>query len=300
MKIIDKIDKMKTHARIIKKGNKLLGFVPTMGYLHEGHLSLIRAARKQSDVVTVSIFVNPIQFGQNEDYKKYPRDMQRDEELLKNYGVDILFYPEKKDMYPADFSTYVNVEKLTDGLCGKSRVGHFRGVTTVLVKLFEIIKPDIAYFGQKDAQQAFVIKKMIKDLNMDITMKILPTVREADGLAMSSRNTYLTGTLRKDAGLLNRSLILAADLVRSGEKDAKKIIKSIKDFLLASPNIKIDYIAITDTKELRDIAVVRGETLVAVSAFVGKTRLIDNVIINEKKAQENWKYDGLLSGRQAV
>lgn len=300
MKIIDKIDKMKTYARIARKGNKLIGFVPTMGYLHEGHLSLIGAARKQSDVVMVSIFVNPIQFGPDEDYKKYPRDIKRDEELAKNCGADILFYPEKKDMYPDDFSTYVNVEKLTDGLCGKSRVGHFRGVTTVLAKLFEIIKPDIAYFGQKDAQQAFVIKKMIKDLNMDITMKILPTLREADGLAMSSRNTYLTKAERKDAGLLNGSLTLAGDLVRSGEKDAKKIIKSIKDFLLASPNIKIDYITITDTKKLRDIPTVRGETLVAVSAFVGKTRLIDNVIINEKETQENWKYDGLLTGRQVV
>jgi pantoate--beta-alanine ligase len=279
MKVIHKIHKMKTHARIMKKANRVIGFVPTMGYFHEGHLSLIRAARKQADIIVVSIFVNPIQFGPKEDFKRYPRDIKRDEELAKACGADVLFLPEKTGMYPPGFSTYVNVEKLTDGLCGNSRPGHFRGVTTVAMKLFEIIRPDIVYFGQKDAQQAFVIKKMIADLNMGITMKMMPTVREEDGLAMSSRNTYLTAPERKEALLVNGSLNLARDLIDSGEKDSKKIIKKMKDLLETAPALKIDYIAITDTRDLKEISAIRDEALIAVAAFVGKTRLIDNIIV---------------------
>ncbi len=283
MKVVRDIDKMKTYAKIMRKGNRLIGFVPTMGYLHEGHLSLIRAARKQTDVVIVSIFVNPIQFGPSEDFARYPRNIKRDEELCKSCGVDVVFYPRKEDMYPKGFSTYVEVENLTEELCGKSRPGHFRGVTTVVMKLFEIIKPDIAYFGQKDAQQAFVIKKMIEDMNMDITLKIMPTVREADGLAMSSRNTYLTKSERKSATVLYRSLSTAEELIRSGEKNAKNIIKKMRALIEKEPSIKIDYISIVDTKLLKSVPVVKDEVLIALAAFAGKTRLIDNIIVNPKE-----------------
>ncbi len=280
MKIINDIDKMKTYARIMKKENKLVGLVPTMGYLHEGHLSIIRAARNQSDIVIVSIFVNPVQFGPDEDFEKYPRDIKKDEELLKECGVDIIFYPKKEDMYPEGFSTYVDVEKMTENLCGKSRPGHFRGVTTVVMKLFEIIKPDIAYFGQKDAQQAYVVKKMIEDLNMDITMKIMPIIREEDGLAMSSRNIYLTKPERKDTPLLYESLKLAEGLIGSGEISPKKIIKKMRDLLSEKPSLKIDYISIVDTKSLREVTTVEGEVLIAIAVFIGKTRLIDNIILS--------------------
>lgn len=282
MKIINDIDKMKTYARIMKKEGKLVGFVPTMGYLHEGHLSLIRTARKQSDVVIVSIFVNPIQFGPDEDFKKYPRDIQRDENLAKSCGVDVLFYPKKEDMYPKGFSTYVNVEKMTNNLCGKSRPGHFRGVTTVVMKLFEIVKPEIVYFGQKDAQQAFVIKKMVEDLNMNITMKVLSIVREEDGLAMSSRNTYLSKSERKDAAFLYRSLMLAQELINSGEKDPKKIIKKMRELIADAPSAKIDYISIVDTKSLKDTSSIKDEILIALAVVIGKTRLIDNIIFDAK------------------
>jgi len=280
MKIINRIDKMKTYARIMKKENKLVGLVPTMGYLHEGHLSIIRAARNQSDIVIVSIFVNPVQFGPGEDFKKYPRDIKRDEELVKSCGVDIIFYPKKEDMYPEGFSTYVDVEKMTENLCGKSRPDHFRGVTTVVMKLFEIVKPDIVYFGQKDAQQAYVVKKMIEDLNMDITMKIMPIIREEDGLAMSSRNIYLTKPERKDTSLLHESLKLAEGLIGSGEADPKKIIKKMRDLLSEKPSLKIDYISIVDTKSLKEVATVEGEVLIAIAVFIGKTRLIDNIILS--------------------
>jgi len=295
MKVITEIDKMKTYARIMKKENKLIGFIPTMGYFHEGHLSLMKQARKQSDKVIVSVFVNPIQFGPGEDYKKYPRNMKKDEELAKSCGTDVLFCPKKEDMYPAGFSTYVNVERLTETLCGKSRPEHFRGVTTAVIKLFEIIKPDIAYFGQKDGQQAFVVTKMLEDLNMDITMQVLPTIREEDGLAMSSRNKYLTVSERKDASSIAKSLKLATDLINSGEEDVKKIIKKMEGALEA-PSIKIDYISIVDTENLKEVPRVRGEVLIALAAFVGKTRLIDNTFCNRQKSDARTEYDKLLTG----
>lgn len=280
----------------MKKENRLIGFVPTMGYFHEGHLSLMRAARKQTDVVVASIFVNPIQFGPSEDFRKYPRDIKRDEELARQCGVDVLFCPKKDDMYPPGFATYVNVEKLAEGLCGKSRPGHFRGVATAVFKLFEIVRPDIAYFGQKDAQQAFIIKKMIQDLDMGILMKILPTVREADGLAMSSRNTYLTQSERKDAALLYKSLSLAQRLIDSGEKDPKIIIKRMRNMLKSSGRLKIDYIDIVDTNNLKSAPLIRGEALIALAVFIGKTRLIDNSIIKTQKAKSPHNYDKLLIG----
>jgi len=289
MKIITELDKMKTYAKIMRKENKLVGFIPTMGYFHEGHLSLIKTARKQADVVIVSIFVNPIQFGPKEDLEKYPRDIKRDEELAKTCGVDILFCPKNKDMYPEGFSTYVEVEGLTEKLCGKSRPTHFRGVTTVVMKLFEIIKPDIAYFGQKDAQQAFVIKKMIGDLNMDIAIKIMPIVREKDGLAMSSRNVYLTKSEKKDATLIHKALKLAEELITGGERDSKKIIKKMRELLLTSSIVSIDYVSIVDTRSLKEIPTIEGEVLIAIAAVIGKTRLIDNIIIKvteDEKAYE--------------
>jgi len=283
VKIINGIDKMKTYARIMKKENKLVGLVPTMGYLHEGHLSLIRTARKQCDTLITSIFVNPMQFGAGEDFKKYPRDIKKDEELTKDCFVDALFCPQDEDMYPEDFSTFVDVEKLTDSMEGASRPGHFRGVTTVVMKLLEIIKPDIVYFGQKDAQQAFVIRKMVRDLNMDVTTKVFPTVREEGGLAMSSRNTYLTKPERKDASVLHRSLKLAEDLILSGEKDTKKIIKKMRETISGVPSAKIDYISIRDTKFLKEVSALRGEILIAMAVFIGKTRLIDNIMLDMEK-----------------
>ena len=279
MKVIKEIDKMKTYAKIIKKDNKLIGFVPTMGSFHEGHLSLMRTARKQTDVVITSVFVNKMQFGPKEDYEAYPRDLEKDENLAKGSGTDVMFCPTTEDMYPSGFSTHVDVESLTDELCGKSRPGHFRGVTTVVAKLFEIIKPDIAYFGEKDAQQAFVIQKMVDDLDMDVTLKIMPTVREEDGLAMSSRNAFLSDAERKEAPMLYKSLKLAEDMINSGEKDSKKIIKEIKNFIQENTSSKVDYVSTVDTSSLKSISKINGKVLIALAVFFKKTRLIDNIIV---------------------
>jgi len=278
MKTIDNIPRMSTLIKILKKESKSIGFVPTMGYLHEGHLSLMRQAKKHTDVVVMSIFVNPIQFGKDEDFDKYPRDFSRDEELARSAGVDVVFCPQVKDMYPEGYSTYVDVQGLTEGLCGTSRPGHFRGVATVVTKLFCIVKPDIAYFGQKDAQQAFVIRKMARDLNMDVEIKVLPTVREKDGLAMSSRNTYLSRVEREEATLLYQALKKAEALIDSGETDAKKIIKAMDETIRHSPSVKMEYMAVVDTKRLKPVQIISGEVLIALAAHVGKTRLIDNII----------------------
>ena len=287
VKAIDSIQKMSTHIRIMKKEGKTIGFVPTMGYLHEGHLSLVRTAKKHTDVVVVSIFVNPAQFGPNEDYEKYPRALKRDEELAGGAGADIIFYPSVKDIYPQGYSTYVDVEGLTENLCGVSRPGHFRGVTTIVAKLFGIVKPDIAYFGQKDAQQAVVIKKMAEDLNMGIDVKVLPTIREKDGLAMSSRNAYLSKSERIDALVLYQALKKSQELIETGENDAKKISSMINEMVSAKPNAKIDYISIVDAKTLKDASVISGEVLIALAVFIGKTRLIDNIIIDARKGVLN-------------
>ena len=279
MKIVDNISRMSTLVKMLKKEGKTIGLVPTMGYLHEGHLSLAKTAKKHTDVVIMSIFVNPIQFGPDEDLDKYPRDFKRDEELARAAGVDVIFYPTEKNMYPQGYATYVNVEALTDVLCGASRPGHFKGVTTVVVKLFGIIKPDVAYFGQKDAQQAIIIKKVAEDLNMDVEVKVLPIVREPDGLAMSSRNVYLSQREREDASILCQSLKKAESLVKEGERDSRKIIKAMEAVIKQSSSAKIDYIAIVDTKYLKSIISISGEALIALAVFVGKTRLIDNTIV---------------------
>ena len=280
MKVIEDISKMKTYARIMRKERKLIGFIPTMGCLHEGHLSLMRTARKQVDVVVASIFVNPTQFAAGEDFKKYPRNIKKDEELAKTCGVDVLFYPKKEDMYPAGFSTRITVGKFAGRMESARRPGHFSGVATVVAKLFEIVKPDIVYFGQKDAEQASLITQMIKDLNMDVTMKVLSTVREADGLATSSRNTYLTKPEREDATCLYEALRLATGLINSNERNSKKIIKKMRELIKETPSAKIDYISIVSAASFEDLPSIRGEALIAMAVFIGKTRLIDNAIID--------------------
>jgi pantoate--beta-alanine ligase len=271
---------MSTLARMLKKEGKSIGFVPTMGCLHEGHLSLVRAAKKHTDVVVMSIFVNPLQFGPKEDFERYPRDFKHDERLASDAGVDVIFYPSVKEMYPEGYATYVNVERLTDGLCGASRPGHFRGVATVVAKLLGIVRPDVAYFGQKDAQQAAVIKKMAQDLNMGVEIKVVPIVREKDGLAMSSRNVFLSEAERRDALVLHQSLKRAESLVADGERDAGRIIRMMRDMFAERPSVKLEYVSIVDPKELSCLDTISKEALIAVAARVGKTRLIDNIVVN--------------------
>ena len=280
MKVIDDIQRMAMLSKILKKESKTIGFIPTMGYLHDGHLSLIKTAKQHTDVAVVSIFVNPIQFSPKEDLDKYPRDFKRDEEMARLAGSDVLFYPLAGDMYPEGYATYVDVDRVSSALCGASRPGHFKGVATVVAKLFGIVKPDIAYFGQKDAQQAIVIKKMVEDLNMDIDIKVLPTVREKDGLAMSSRNMYLSELERKDALCLYQALVKAEAAVRSGERDVSKMIKMMEDLVKEKPTAKIDYIQAVDAKTLNPVDTVSGNTLIALAVFIGDTRLIDNAIVN--------------------
>lgn len=280
MKTIDNIPRMSIFSRMVKKEGKTVGFVPTMGYLHEGHLSLARTAKKLNDIVVMSIFVNPIQFGPNEDFNSYPRDLKRDEELAASAGVDVIFYPSAKEMYPEGYATYVDVEGLAENMCGASRPGHFRGVATVVAKLFNIVRPDIAYFGQKDAQQVAVIKKMAKDLNIDTAIKVMPIVREPDGLAMSSRNKYLSPEERKDAAVLYRSLLDARSLVEGGERDPGKVARVIEVAIKAKSSARIDYISIVDPETLKDVDDISAAALIALAVFVGKTRLIDNIIVS--------------------
>ncbi|MFH1791507.1 MAG: pantoate--beta-alanine ligase [Candidatus Omnitrophota bacterium] len=280
MKIIAEPDKMRVYSKIIRKEGRTIGFVPTMGYLHEGHVSLMKAAKKQNDLLVASIFVNPKQFGPDEDFGKYPRDMARDEEIAQNAGVDVLFCPSGEDMYPEGYSTYVNVEGLTDGLCGRSRPGHFRGVTTVVMKLLELIRPDMLYLGQKDAQQAAVITRMVRDLNVDVMVKVLPIVREPDGLAMSSRNMYLGPDERREAAVLRESLAKAEEMFAGGEMDSKKILRNMSEMISARSAADIDYIKIVDAESLRDVERINGPALVALAVRIGKTRLIDNTILD--------------------
>jgi pantoate--beta-alanine ligase len=282
VKTIENISRMSTFVKMMKKEGKSIGFVPTMGHLHEGHLSLVKTAKKHTDVAVMSIFVNPMQFGPKEDYERYPRDLKRDEELAREAGVDVVFNPSAKDIYPEDYATYVTVEKLTDTLCGQSRPGHFRGVATIVTKLFNIVKPDVAYFGQKDMQQALMVKKMACDLNMDVDVKIMPIVREKDGLAMSSRNIYLSQEQRKDAAVLHQSLKHAEAMVKQGERDARKIIRSIEEMIASKPTAKMDYVKIVNTRELKDIKTISQEALIALAAYFGNTRLIDNTVITVK------------------
>jgi pantoate--beta-alanine ligase len=278
MKVISKISSMREFVRAQKAKGRTIGFVPTMGALHQGHLSLIRQAKRDNDRCVASIFVNPIQFGPKEDYKKYPRDLERDSILARRAGCDCVFFPDAREMYPEDYLTYVFVEKITDCLCGMLRPGHFKGVTTVVSKLFNIIGPDIAYFGQKDYQQALVIKKMVEDLNMPLKIKVMPTVRESDGLAMSSRNAYLSAQERLDAAVLYQSLKKAEAMISQGERNSQKIIREMRKMILKKKTAKIDYALVADAQTLVPVNVIQGKTLIALAARIGKTRLIDNTV----------------------
>jgi len=276
VKVIETIDEMK---RLRHQLPEPVGFVPTMGYLHEGHLALVRRARAENPSVVVSIFVNPTQFGPQEDFSKYPRDPQRDLALLEREETDIVFMPSADEMYSPQFNSWVEVGKITDRLEGASRPGHFRGVTTVVAKLFNIVQPARAYFGQKDAQQAIVIKKMVADLNMNLEIVTVPTVREPDGLAMSSRNTYLNPQERQAATVLYQALSLAQKLWLQGETDAKRLRQEIITLIQKEPLADIDYVSVADPETLEELDTVKSPALVSLAVRIGSTRLIDNIVL---------------------
>lgn len=279
MEICYTIKDVRERVNAWKREGLTVGFVPTMGYLHEGHKSLMEAARANNDKVVVSVFVNPMQFGPNEDLESYPRDFEKDSALCESVGVDLIFHPEPEEMYADGFCSYVDMNGLTTELCGKSRPIHFRGVQTVVLKLFNIVKPDTAYFGQKDAQQLAVIRRMVKDLNVDTEIVGCPIVREADGLAKSSRNTYLNPDERKTALILSRSLKLGRELIENGETDSKAVIKAITDSINTEPLAKIDYVDVVDFDTITPVDKIGKSVLVAIAVYIGKTRLIDNFII---------------------
>jgi len=282
MEVIESIFEMKNLVKDWKRQGLSIGFVPTMGYLHEGHLALVRRAKELSDRVVVSIFVNPIQFAPGEDYQRYPRDLDRDKALLEKEGVDVLFSPKAQEMYPPGFQTYVEVKELSSGLCGRYRVGHFVGVATVVLKLFNILQPDIAVFGEKDYQQLKVIQRMVQDLNLDVKIIPHPTVREEDGLAMSSRNTYLSPEERKSAIALYKALNLAEELINQGERRVATLKEKLKEFIESYPYTKVQYIEFVHPETLKEVERVDEPTLLALAVFVGKARLIDNKIIIPK------------------
>lgn len=278
MKIITTVEELRPIIKGWKREGLTVGLVPTMGYLHDGHKSLIVKAVAENDKVVVSDFVNPTQFGANEDLSSYPRDIERDAALCEVAGADIIFHPEPEEMYYPDKCTFVDMDKLTKGLCGKTRPVHFSGVCTVVSKLFNIVTPDRAYFGQKDAQQLAVIKRMVRDLNFDITVVGCPIVREADGLALSSRNTYLSDTERKAALILNKSLTLGKEMIEAGEKDAAKVREAIIKNMETEPLAKVDYVEIVDNENLEPVQTIDVPCLVATAVYIGKTRLIDNFV----------------------
>lgn len=278
MKIVSTIAEVRECVNAWKKEKKTIGFVPTMGYLHEGHTSLIDAA-KENDKVVVSIFVNPIQFGPNEDLASYPRDLEHDANMCREHGVDLIFNPTSEEMYGDSFYSFVDMNVLTQELCGLTRPVHFRGVCTVVTKLFNIVAPDKAYFGQKDAQQLAVVRRMVKDLNMPVEIVGCPIVREADGLAKSSRNTYLSEQERKAALVLSRSIFLAKEMAENKERDAKKIISAMTAEIEKEPLAKIDYVKAVNSLTMQQVERIEGEVLIAVAVYIGKTRLIDNVTV---------------------
>ncbi len=279
MQILRTIAEMKSVCRQMQRTGKTLGFVPTMGALHEGHLSLVRASKARCDATAVSIFVNPLQFGPSEDLATYPRTLERDSKLLDELGVDLLFVPAAEEMYPAGATTYVLVEELSDKLDGASRPGHFRGVATVVAKLFAIIRPDFAFFGQKDAAQVAVLRKMASDLNLDVELVVCPIVRDADGLALSSRNAYLNPEQRQQALVLHRSLMTVKAAAAAGERDTARLIEIGKQVVAAEPAARLDYFAIVNPETLDPVADISRGALVAVAAFIGTTRLIDNILL---------------------
>lgn len=279
MNIVSTVKEVREQVKEWRAQGLSVGLVPTMGYLHEGHKSLIDKAVEQNDRVVVSVFVNPIQFGPTEDLATYPRDLDRDAALCESAGADLIFHPENEEMYFEDFCTYVDMEHLTKGLCGKTRPTHFRGVCTVVSKLFHIVQPDRAYFGQKDAQQLAVVRRMVRDLNFDLEIVGCPIVREEDGLAKSSRNTYLSEEERKAAVVLSRSLAKGKELIESGERDAETIKKAIREVIDAEPLAKIDYVEVVNFDTIEAIDTLDGIVLTAIAVYIGKTRLIDNFIM---------------------
>ena len=279
MKILHRAVETRSETRAAKLQGKRVGFVPTMGALHDGHISLIRAAKSQSDFVVASIFVNPTQFGPNEDLAKYPRPFEADRQKLEAERLDLLFAPSVEEMYPPGAGTFVTAEGITDRLDGRSRPGHFRGVTTVITKLFHIVEPDVAFFGQKDAAQAAIIKRMVRDLIFPVEIVVAPIVRESDGLALSSRNAYLSPVERKQATVLSRALREVEKRYGAGERSSTKLIETAREFFAAEPSVRVDYIEIVDPDSLEPVSEANRGSLVAVAAFVGTTRLIDNVVL---------------------
>ncbi|MFL6216621.1 MAG: pantoate--beta-alanine ligase [Blastocatellia bacterium] len=282
MEIINRIPRMRSVARDMRGEGSRVGLVPTMGALHEGHLSLMARAREMCDIVVASVFVNPAQFSPAEDYARYPRDLARDAELAFAKGVDFIFAPTADDMYPDDFVTYITVEGLSEKLEGGSRPSHFRGVATVVAKLFNIVQPNFAFFGRKDAQQVILIKRMVRDLATDVEVVVGPIVREEGGLALSSRNVYLSPQERQAATVLRRALERARTLYNGGENDAGRLLAAIRALVEAEPLARLDYLAITDTKRLESVATISSDeaTLISMAVFFGKTRLIDNIVLN--------------------
>jgi pantoate--beta-alanine ligase len=283
MRVITKIAEMKAAAHKERAEGKRIGLVPTMGFFHEGHLSLVRESLRKTDCTVVSLFVNPTQFGPQEDFKEYPRDLDRDRKMLEELGADLLFVPDEKEMYPERYMTYVEVIDLQDKLCGRSRPGHFRGVCTVVLKLFEIVRPDEAFFGQKDAQQALIIQKMVRDLDLDVEIGVLPIVREEDGLALSSRNIYLDGKQRKAALCLVKSLREAEHVLDTGERDTSVILRKMKQIIGSEPLARIDYLEIVDLENLEHLDKIEKEALIALAVFIGRVRLIDNMMVRIKE-----------------
>lgn len=281
--VIESVSEMREFVKQVKLQNKRVGFVPTMGALHEGHLTLMREAQSVSDIVVASIFVNPTQFGPNEDYDAYPRTWQEDITACQRAGVDVVFRPRVADMYPKGWGTWISVEQVTEKLCGQTRPGHFRGVATVVTKLFNIVQPDKAFFGQKDAQQVVVLMKMVRDLNMNVEIVMVPIVRDEDGLAKSSRNTYLTADQRTAALVLSRSLTFAQQLVRQGQRDVDSIRNEVQSKIAAEPLANVEYVEIYSFPELQEVITVSGKVLLAVAVKFGATRLIDNIILEAKE-----------------
>ena len=279
MQVLPTIREMRSACRAVRQRGQSLGLVPTMGALHAGHIELVRAARAQCDVVAASIFVNPTQFGPNEDFAKYPRTFEQDCALLKAEGVALLFAPQPEEMYPPGASTFVEVEGVGDRLDGASRPGHFRGVATIVAKLFHIVGPDKAFFGQKDAAQVAVLRSMVRDLNFDLELVVCPTVRESDGLALSSRNRYLSASERARALVLSNALNVIAAKYRAGEKDVARLLEAGRGVMATEPEVRIDYFAIVDAETLLPLTEARAGALAAVAAHVGSTRLIDNTLL---------------------
>ena len=288
MELINRRQRMSSVARKIRREqDRTIGLVPTMGALHEGHLSLVREARRMCDVVVVSVFVNPTQFGPGEDYERYPKDLTKDTALLTDYNVDYIFAPTVEEMYPKGFSTYVNVEGLSDQLEGASRPGHFRGVSTVVTVLLNTVRPDFAFFGQKDAQQALVIRRLVKDLAFDTEIVVLPTVREDSGLAISSRNLYLTEEEQRAAAIIHQALTRAKTAFKDGERSGPKIEALVRSTIELEPRVRLDYITVSDADTLDHIDKLdERPILIAIAAYVGKTRLIDNTILNKAKKKD--------------